>query len=145
MAAPEHEPAIPEIGLLGHDAEHPGTGCKGADKDRRPLRTRSAGTKLAVPGLVIRALEVRVPIAQQRPDEADSLLEATDRVVDGVAVGGELGFVPAGAKAEDEAAPADLVQGIGHLRHQRRVPKSRAGDQRPQFHALGRGREGTEE
>src|SRR5262249_16444469 len=58
------------------------------------------------------------------------------------AEGAELGFVPTGADAENEAALADFVYGGGHLRQYRGVPKLVAEHERAQLDAVGRVREG---
>ena len=50
----------------------------------------------------------------------------------------ELGLVPAGADAEDEATAGDLVDRRGHARDQPGRMERRRRDQRPQPHALGR-------
>ena len=67
-----------------------------------------------------------VPSRSSGCDDLDRLLEAADAVVEGVAEGVVLRFVPAGAEAEDEAAAADLVDRLGHLGHQARVAEADA-------------------
>ena len=57
----------------------------------------------------------------------------------GIAVGAELGLVPAGAEAEDEAAAAQLVDRGGLLGEQGRVVEVRAGDERPELDPRRRG------
>jgi len=48
-------------------------------------------------------------------------------------------LVPAGPETQDESAPADLVDGGGHLGQHRGGMESGAGHQGPEFHALGLG------
>ena len=91
-----------------------------------------------MPCLVVPALEVDASLAQERHDDLEGLLEAAHPVVEGVAEGLVLGLVPPGAEPQHDAPAADLVEGVGHLRQQRRVAEARAGDERPEVDAAGR-------
>ena len=91
-----------------------------------------------VSGALVRPLEVDGPGTQQRRDDRHRFLEAAGAVVKRVAVGGELRFVPAGAEGEDQAAAADLVEGVGDLGEERGVAEGRAEHDRAKFHAGGR-------
>ena len=93
---------------MGHRrAEHPRPDR--ADHQRRAVGSRAARQELAVARLVPAPVEVDGTVAQERPDDRERLLEPVDAVVVREAEGAELGLVPAGAEAEDEAAAADLV------------------------------------
>jgi len=39
--------------------------------------------------------------------------------------------IPSSAKPDDQASPTDLIDGISHLREQRRATEGGAGDERP--------------
>ena len=104
--------------------EHPRAGR--ADEQRRAAGARGPRQQLRVARGVELALEVDVPVAQQRPDDRERLLEPADAVVEGRAEGGELDRVPAGADAQHEPAAGDLVDGRGLLgEHERRVERGR--------------------
>ena len=94
------------------------------DKKRRAARSRRPWQQLAVAGLVELPVEVDRPVAQQRPDDREGLLEPAHEAVVREAEGPELGLVPAGTQAEDQAAATDLVHGGGKLReHGRSVER----------------------
>ena len=82
------------------------------------------------------ALEVDVPVAQQRAHDRERLLEAADPVVERHAQGAELHVVPAGTETQDEPAAGDLVD-RGRLlgEHERRVERGRR-DERAEGDAL---------
>src|SRR6185312_13302045 len=67
--------------------------------------------------------------------------EPAHAVIEGIAEGTIFVFVPTGPDAEYQASSADLVDGIRHLRHQRRVAERGAGDERAEFDVFGRGGE----
>ncbi len=119
------------------DPEHPRTDR--ADHERRAVGARAARQQLAVAGLVEPPLEVDRAVVQQRPDDREGLLESVDPVIEREAERPELGLVPAGAQAEDQAAAADLVDRAGLLGEERRVVEVRARDERPELDP-GRGR-----
>ena len=123
---------------MGHrGAQHPRP--VRADHQRRAAGPRAARQELAIAGLVPAAVEVDGAVAQERPDDRERLLEPVDPVVVRVAVGAELGLVPAGAEAEDEPAATHLVDRGGLLGEQGRVVEVRAGDQRPELDPRRRG------
>ena len=121
------EPDVPRIGVSHRGTEHPRP--LRADHQRRAVRSRPARKKLAIPGLVPPPIEVDGALAEKRPDDREGLLEAIDPVVERVPVGTELGFVPAGAEAEDEATAAQLIDRRGLLREKGGVVEVRAGDE----------------
>ena len=120
-------------------AEHPR--ALRSDHQRRSGRSRPARQQLAVAGLVPAPVEVDRPVAQEAADDRERLLEAIDAVVERVAVGAELGLVPARPEAQHEAAAAQLVDRRGLLGEQRRVVEVRAGDERPELDPRRRGRD----
>ena len=123
---------------MGHrGAEHPR--AVRADHQRRAGRPRAARQELAVAHLVPASVEVDGAFAQERADDRERLLEAVDAVVVRVAVGAELGLVPARAEAEDEPAATQLVDRGGLLGEQRRVVEVGAGDERPELDPRRRG------
>ena len=88
------------------------------------------------------AARERDAVARQQPaDDRERLLEARDAVVVRDPERAELLLVPAGAEPEHEAAAADLVDRRGHPRDQTGRVEPGARDERPEPHALRRGRE----
>ena len=71
----------------------------GSPPGRGPARQQ-----LAVPRLVVLALEVDLPLPQQRHDDLERLLEAAHPVIEGVAEGLVLRLVPARAQAQHRRA-----------------------------------------
>ena len=130
-------PAVPGVGVGHRGAQHPRP--VRADHQRRAGRPRAARQELAIAGLVPAAVEVDGAVAQERPDDRERLLEPVDPVVVRVAVGAELGLVPAGAEAEDEPAATQLVDRGGLLGEQGGVVEVRAGDERPELDPRRRG------
>ena len=80
----------------------------------------AARPELCFRHLIIGAVEVRAPRAQQVPDDGQGLGEAVEAMVGGeadtAAVLGE-----AGPQPENQPAAADLVDRIGQLGHERRI------------------------
>ena len=114
------------------------------DHERRAAGPRAARQELAVAGLVVRAVEVDRPVAEQRPDDRERLLEPVDPMVEREAERAELGLVPAGPEAEDEPAAADLVDRGRLLGQHRRVVEARARHERPELDPRRRGGEAGE-
>ena len=112
-----------------------------SDHQRRPGRSRAARQQLAVAGLVPAPVEVDRPVAQEAADDRERLLETIDAMVERVAIGAELGLVPARPEAQHEAPAAQLVDRGGLLGEQRRVVEVRAGDERPELDPRRRGRD----
>src|SRR5688500_2698275 len=114
-AAPD-QPIVPQIGPLGPQTQHPRSRWHtSSHQDRWPSGARAARPQLAVPRLIVRAGEVDLPLAQERGDDGQRLLEAGGAVVEGVAEGAELRFVIAGPQAQNQPAAADLVDRVGHF------------------------------
>ena len=78
-----------------------------------------------------------MPLAQQGPDHPECLLEAIAAMVERQAESGELRRVPAGSQAEDEAAIADLVEGVRLFGHQCRVAEAQRRRHCPDLHPTG--------
>ena len=94
----------------------------------------AAWMELAVTCLVELSVKVDLPFAEQRPNDRERLFEAAHSPVIRKAVGGVVRLVPAGAKTQDQAAVADLVDRGGLLgEHGRRV-EAGARDERPELH-----------
>ena len=113
--------AVPVIGQLGGQAEHPRP--IRADHHRQPFRARA--TRLE-PGrtcpdrpTVVR----RRPPAQHLGDDPEPVLEPPELIVERDAVAPELRLVPAGTEAQDHATAADLIERLGHLGQHCRVPE----------------------
>ena len=133
-------PRVPGVDVRCGDPQH--ARADRADHQRRPGRPRPARQQLAVARAVEAALEVDAALAQQRTDDREGLLEARHALVEGETEGAVLGLVPARAKAQDEAATADLVDGRRHLGQQGWRTEAGGGDQRPQLDPLGGTRQG---
>jgi hypothetical protein len=120
-------------GVLRHQAEHPAGGAADLqpprqrragdrpDHDRRTVLARSARAQLALTRLVILAVEIDRSVPQQAVDDRDRFLEPGDAVIEGVAEGAVLRFVPTGADPDDQAPAADLLDRVGHLGEERRI------------------------
>ena len=117
---------VPFVGQLRGQAEH--SPAAGPDHDRRPRWPWTAGCDRGVPRPPQRPVEVRVAVVEHRGDDPQALLERVEATLEGHAERGELGLVPAGAQAEDESPAADLVERLGHLREQGRVPQRHSRD-----------------
>src|SRR6185369_15094708 len=103
-----------------------------SDEDRR-LAVRwgqELGTLVVAP----RAIELDPFAAEQPRRDLEILLEAPDAVIERVAEGLVLRFMPAATEAKDQAALGDLVELAGHLREQACVPERRAHDQDAELH-----------
>ena len=77
-------------------------------------------------------------------DDPERVLEAIESFFEREAVARELGLVPARAETQDEPTSADLVERLGHLGKEGRVPERRAQDVRSELDAgrcLGQGRQ----
>ena len=112
---------VPFVGQLRGEPEH--ARAAGPDHDRRSRWPGTAWRDRCVPCPPPGPVEVRLPIVEHRGDDPQALLERVETALERHAERRELGLVPAGAQAEDEPPTADLVERLGHLREQRRVPQ----------------------
>src|SRR4051812_15202013 len=131
--------AVPDIGELGGETHH--TGALGADQDwRTTLRgARSTRQVIGVVCLVILPLEIRVSVAQEWRDDVDCILEPADAMIKRQSEHIEIGLMPAGAEAEDQAAITDLIDHFGRLGDDARIAEQHAGDEDSEGDALRRG------
>ena len=104
---------VVHIGVAGGEREHART--LGADEDRRASGPGAARGEDAVLRLVVLPLEIDAPLAEERHDDRERLLEAPDPVVLGDAEGVVFRLVPAGAEPEDDAPVRHLVERVRHL------------------------------
>ena len=133
---------VPQVGVLHGQAQHsrPAPG----DQDGRTRHAQPAREEHGVIGLVVAPVEVGSPLAEQRQDDVERLLEPTDPVVERDPERVELRLVPSGAEAQDEAPSADLVDGRRHLGQDRGIAERDCQDDGPDLHARCVGGEGRE-
>ena len=135
--------AVPLVGVLRHEAEHPR--LLAGDQDRRAAWADRAWQQLDVLGAVVSALEAHSLAAEERREDLEPLLEAADAVVERVAEGVELGLVPSAAEAEDQATIAHLVELDRHLRGERRVAEREREHERADLDARRHRRDGGQD
>ena len=82
VLAPPH---VPRVDVGERDVEHPV--ADRPDHQRRSTLARRAGMQHALPGVVVRAVEVDRAVAQQRADDRERLLEPAHPIVVGEAEG----------------------------------------------------------
>src|SRR5215211_3388209 len=98
-------PAVPPVHVRPGRGHHPGAGRSDEQRDAAGgLRTQQR-----VRDPVVAAFESNAFAGEEAADDLERLLEARDPVVERDPERPELRLVPAGAKAEDEAAAGDLV------------------------------------
>src|SRR6476659_10055375 len=97
------------------ELEHARLRVRGADHERRPVRTWPARAQLAFPRFVIRPREIDVAVTQQSRDDRPRFGERVGTMVDGVTEGTILRLIPAGTQTENQASVADLFDGVSHL------------------------------
>ena len=114
-------------------------------RDRRPRRTRPPRPKLALPRLVVLAVEIDRALLQQGADDLDAFPEAGELVVGGKPEGPVLVVVVARPNPQDQPSTADVVHRLRHLGEQSRTAKSHAEDQGAELGAARAGRERGEQ
>src|SRR5690242_17509565 len=134
---------VEAVGVAGGQLEH--ARAARADPDGDAAGGGAARAQGGVGDGVILAVKVYVSLADEWDDDLEGLVEAGGEVVEGVAEGGELGLVPAGAEAENEAAAADLVNGVGDLGGEGGWAEGGAGDEGAELDAGGDGGEGADD
>ena len=102
MAVTEDEIAVPEIGVLRGETEHPLAHC--ADHDRRAIRARATDPQLALARRVEFALEVYRPLRRRVGMMCSASSKRLDAMIVGDAEGAILRFVIARAEAENQPA-----------------------------------------
>ncbi len=127
------QPAVPMVGELGGEAQHPRAGRP--DHDRQAVRSWTARLEPRRSGLDGLAGERRSPGPQHVGDDPQRLLEPPESIVERQPIARELRLVPPGAEAEDEPPATHLVERLGHLREQRRVPERHRQHVRRERHA----------
>src|SRR5215470_9972789 len=133
---------IPSIGVAGSQLQHART--LGSNPERRARGGGTSWAQHAVVYLVVMPVKIHLPLSEQRDNHLQGFLKAAGKVIKRVAEGFILPLVPPGAQTQDQASPADLVNGVCYLGKQRRGAKRRAGHQRSQRDARGNCRQSAQ-
>src|SRR5262245_11251857 len=107
--------SVPIIGELGCQAERAGPVCSRSNQNGGTAGARAARAQHDVSHLIIQPPKVHRASAEKSVDDLQCFLESAHTMVEWIAERLEFRFIPAGAQAEDQAATADFVDGIGHL------------------------------
>ena len=110
-----------------------------------PPRARPPRPKLALPRLVVLAVEIDRALLQQSADDLDSFPEAGELVIGGKPEGPVLVVVVARPDPQDQASTADVVHRLRHLGEQGGAAKSHAEDQGAELGGARAGRERGEQ
>ncbi len=99
---------------------------------------RAGGSDRRVLGVDPFAVHRGAALLDELHQQLERLLRPAESMVEGIAEGGVLRVMPAGADAQGQPATADLIGRRCHLGQQRRIAHPESQDQRAQVHPVGR-------